>query len=200
MASETCSRSGIGGYTGVHFNSEHDTILWNLEPTWIYTSKAAYRVLTSVGRTKCLNGKLCFTWKCPVPPTVKIFIYLVLNDKILTKNILNRRGMLVNLRCALCFSCQRETTLHLFFCCPYAIAIWRKVSSILQTKIMSIADSIQDWTRSWATVKQGIGMKCKTWATSFVCTVWHIWKQRNMVLFEENETNPNIVADSIRWY
>lgn len=179
----------------IQFNSEQDVIQWKLEPSGIYTSKSIYRVLIGGGKTEWVFN---YTWKCPVPPTVKIFIYLVLNDKILSRDVLSRRGMSINLNCALCGVCRRETTLHMLFYCHYATTIWRKVSAVLRTKIMTAATTIQEtWTRSWEVVRQNRGMSRRAWATCCICTVWHIWKQRNRVVFGDNANHPTMVADRV---
>lgn len=106
-----------------------------------------------------------FTWSYPAPPTVKIFAYLVLHDKILTKDVLSRRGLRVDLRCVLCTGCLWETSLHLLFRCPYAKAVWRKVTEFIQFPIVTVSNSIQQtWFRSQAVVSQGNAMKRKIWA------------------------------------
>lgn len=92
---------------------------------------------SSIGKTK---WEFLFTWKCPVPPSVKLFAYLMLHDKILLRVVLNKRGVLVDLRCALWEACERETTLHLLFICPFATAVWRKESNIIGAKIMVPAE------------------------------------------------------------
>lgn len=73
----------------IEFSSERDRIIWTLESSGSYSSKSIYRVLASLGRTQ---WEFQFTWKSPIPPTVKIFAYLVLKDKILTRDSLSRGG------------------------------------------------------------------------------------------------------------
>ena len=176
----------------MNFTPEDDYIIWRLDQLGQYTSKSIYMAMSSMGKAR---WDFSFAWKCPVPPTVKIFTFLVLKNKILTKVVLSRRGMNVDLACVLCTACMRETSLHLLFRCPYAIAVWRGVASALQCQILSTAASIkQTWYRSWSRISQGGAMKRKLWAASFMCTMWHIWKQRNAVVFGGQAVRPEVEA------
>lgn len=178
----------------INFTQQEDYISWRLDHHGHYSSKSMYMVLTTMGKTR---WHFSFTWKCPVPLTVKIFSFMALKNKILTKVVLSRRGMNVDQRCVLCTACMRETTLHLLFLCPYAVAVWAEVAAMLQCPILSIGDSIkQTWYRSWARVSQGGAMKIKVWAASLMCTMWHIWKQRNAVVFGGQAMRPQ--AEAIR--
>lgn len=128
--------------------------------------------------------------------TVKIFSYLVLKDKILTRDGLSRRGMRIgDLSCVLCTYCERETTIHLLFFCQYASQIWHKVSSTLGIKIMIRGITVEQiWTSSWRAVNSSRSMSRNAWTASFMCTVWHIWKQRNRVIFGDTALRTEVVA------
>lgn len=72
----------------VDFNAQSDTLIWRWENSGRYTAKSAYRMFSGNGMIK---WEFNFTWKCRVPPTVRIFAFLLLQDRILTKDVLERR-------------------------------------------------------------------------------------------------------------
>lgn len=59
-------------------------------------------------------------WRCHAPINVKIFVYLVLKERILTHDMMERRGMKCDLPYVVCSTCLIETPLPLLFLCPYA--------------------------------------------------------------------------------
>ena len=61
-------------------------------------------------------------WKGRVPPKIKIFMWLMANDAILTKDNLIKRKWVGNPKCYFCD--LDESINHLFFTCPVAKVIW----------------------------------------------------------------------------
>lgn len=94
------------------FTDQPDELQWNWGPT--YTAKSIYVLLMGGGR---IFWPLRQTWGYSIPPTVKIFIHLLLLDKILTREVMQRRNFHCSLECALCDSQEPETAKHLFFDC-----------------------------------------------------------------------------------
>ncbi|KAF3338620.1 hypothetical protein FCM35_KLT17457 [Carex littledalei] len=80
-----------------------------------------------------------------------------------------------------------ETALHLLFLCPYATVVWRRVSQGHVCNLMEPGGTLQYvWCNSWNLVKaQGV-MGKKKWKAIFLCVCWHVWKQRNCVVFGGN--------------
>lgn len=52
-----------------------------------------------------------------------IFICMLLQDKVLTLNVLRRRGMEFEVECKMCNQGQTETSLHLLFTCQFAVMV-----------------------------------------------------------------------------
>jgi hypothetical protein len=59
-------------------------------------------------------------WKSKLWPKLKVFAWLLLSDRLKTRNMLKRRHLNIGniYSCALCTSGDEETLEHLFFCCP----------------------------------------------------------------------------------
>lgn len=76
------------GCANVVLTGQRDTIKWTLNKNNIYTVKSYYRHLVENGVKYPHN----FMWKIKMPPRVKVFMWLVLRNSILTKDNLLRRG------------------------------------------------------------------------------------------------------------
>jgi hypothetical protein len=87
-----------------------------------FSSSRAYKALTGhsqvepifkgLGKTSC-QGKH------------KIFFWLVLRDRLSTRNMIRRRGMHIEeYHCVLCQQALEETIMHLLFYCPFAKDCW----------------------------------------------------------------------------
>ena len=64
-------------------------------------------------------------WKSKCQPKHKVFGWLLLKDRLSTRNLLRRRNMaLDNHNCVLCQLNVEETTLHLFLDCTFAQECW----------------------------------------------------------------------------
>jgi hypothetical protein len=63
-----------------------------------------------------------YLWKTKIPLKIKIFLWLLYREKILTKDNLVKRNWNGNVMC--CFYNNYETIQHLFFDCNLAKFIW----------------------------------------------------------------------------
>jgi hypothetical protein len=64
-----------------------------------------------------------FVWSGPSLPKINAFIWVMVHNKILTAENLQKRGIVGPSRCALCMASE-ESIQHLFFECPLSIHIW----------------------------------------------------------------------------
>lgn len=85
-----------------------------------------------------------YTWKLTVPPTVCIFIYLLLKQKILTMNVMNYRSMGLDLGCVMCKNYPFESAWHLIFLCSCAIEVWYEMDAKIGYRLMVSQSSILD--------------------------------------------------------
>lgn len=174
------------------FSGDQDMIVWRWETSGVYTAKSVYRMLSGGGLIK---WHFQYTWKSKVPPSAKLFAYFMLHGKILTREVLRRRGMHLGMHCALCQDCPVESIVHVLFLCPYAVTVWFNVALLLDRPIFQIAGTVhQIWEASWAKVQQQGGMSKQDWCSRFICVAWSIWKQRNMVIFRDEYIDAKFVA------
>lgn len=114
-------------------------------------------------------------WKNATMLKFKIFFWLLLYDRVNTRNLLHRKSFhLPTYSCELCQDNMEETTLHLFWDCPFALACWDSIVSHRNRRISS-HDEIMFISQ---TLPSPIAMEI----TIMGC--WHIWMQRNGKLFK----------------
>ena len=68
-------------------------------------------------------------WKVKVPQKIKIFIWLLTNNVVLTKDNLIRRKWSGSPVCQFCD--QNETVGHLFFTCPIVKVNWAVIARVV---------------------------------------------------------------------
>jgi len=101
------------------FSNEPDQIkwLWNRK-SGNFTTKSAYENLT-IGDT---GPHFKHIWKAKIPYKIKIFIWLLEQNAILTKDNMIKRGWVGDPACYFCS--LPESCDHLFFQCPIAKVVW----------------------------------------------------------------------------
>lgn len=124
---------------------------------------------SSFYKTFTVGGKVYWPfqviWSCKIPPTVRLFEYFMLQGKILTRDVLRRRGMTLDLICVACADCRIESIVHLLFLCPFAVSVWFHIATLMNRPIMKIAGTVhQIWRDSWQLVKSRGRMSKKKWA------------------------------------
>jgi hypothetical protein len=67
-------------------------------------------------------------WKITVPPRIHIFLWLLANNKTLTRDNLAKGRNMENDSCLFCY--EKESFRHLFFECCVAQALWEMVYEV----------------------------------------------------------------------
>lgn len=110
-------------------------------------------------------------WKSACTMKLKVFAWLILADRINTKNMLSRRHFNVgdNMDCVLCDSGSEETVEHLFFTCPFSKKCWEdlQMTWLSDGNRLNLIHSARDgWSRPM-------------FMEVFTTAAWGIWKKRN---------------------
>lgn len=71
------------------FTHSNDKIAWRWKHSGNFTVRSIYKILNFTGIN---DNKYAIIWTLPLPPKIRIFIWLLLNNRILTKNNLRKRG------------------------------------------------------------------------------------------------------------
>jgi hypothetical protein len=80
-------------------------------------------------------------WRVKVQPRVHVFLWLLANNKLLTRDNLAKRQHVPGHSCVFCS--ESENIMHLFYECVVAQEVWKQISKItevkLQVNLLSIA-------------------------------------------------------------
>lgn len=117
----------------IEFSEGEDQLYWIWSTSACYSAKSLYDVMMAGGKT---ISEFKQTWNFKIPPTVRIFAYLLFQGKILTHDVMERRGFNCDMGCITCDNCSMETAMHLFFQCRFAIALWNRMAALLGHRIM----------------------------------------------------------------
>jgi hypothetical protein len=125
-----------------HFSlsDQDDRIVWGLD-------KKGFSV-NSLYKKKVMDQVSVpykFLWKSKLPQKIKIFIWLVVRNKILTKDNLKKRNRKGSQEC--CFCGGDESINHLFFHYPITRYVWRVIQVALN--LVEIPRSISNLCDKW---------------------------------------------------
>lgn len=176
----------------LQLNQNQDYIMWKWDGKAVYTAKSSYMTMVGGGKTKWPFMEI---WSSKAPQTVKFFAVMMLKDKLLSHEVMERRHIHCELKCVVCNDCPKKSSLHLLFLCAYATHVWFIVSNMLGYRLMHQAMTVQD---IWLVSREARGgKKKKEWVTQFMCTLWSLWKHRNEVVFGGTRVEPRILAERI---
>jgi hypothetical protein len=122
-----------GGYEPVEITSslqlgeEENAIIWQYNSSAVYSVKSLYAIVNKGGG----GVKQVYTlvmWKIKVPPRIHIFLWLLSNNKVLTRDNLAKRKQLDDNTCLFCK--EAESTNHIFSECCVARLMWDLVAEI----------------------------------------------------------------------
>jgi hypothetical protein len=109
-----------------------DTLKWiGGDSSGCISVKNVYMASENMSWNLKLDGwrKALWDWDCPLK--VKLFTWLLVENKILSWEILQRRGFSGPGICPLCKN-QTETTQHLFMECGFTVIVWRKIKAAIK--------------------------------------------------------------------
>ncbi len=139
--------------TGLSLSSSPNAISWRWCSKGRFSVQSAYRFLAFDGGDDRRVGHL---WSIRVPLKVKVFLWLGARNKILTADLLSRRGWVGPSMCPLCGR-DTERLEHLFFDCPYAREVWgwtlHGESQLLLELLTNPGDLASRWSRASSSLK-----------------------------------------------
>ncbi|KAJ4772002.1 RNA-directed DNA polymerase (reverse transcriptase)-related family protein [Rhynchospora pubera] len=152
-------------------------LTWKWSTTGEYSSASSYRILADPGMRSPYHILL---WKIKAPPKVRIFLWLILLDRILTQQNLARRNWPSITSCQCCSEGCMETSVHLFVHCTFAKQIWTQLQIRFNLPLLAFTTDLPAF---WLQNRQTIG---PSWDIIWATSSWAIWKERNSRLFASN--------------
>ena len=93
-------------------------------------------------------------WSTKCIPKIKFFCWLLLSDRLNTKNMLKRRCFNIgtNFQCQMCNIGVEETLEHLFFQCPFSRSCWDRLGMTMpvatrEDRFFFITQARASWTK-----------------------------------------------------
>jgi hypothetical protein len=165
-----------------------DDAMWKGHPTGLFTVKSAYYVLKNGPRIK---SKLHRLWKLPAPPRFRIFGWLLLLNRILTTENLNKRGFNMVSICYLCRGSQ-ETSMHLFRECVFSKLLYTRIFNLLFPQHSAQFTGDIDYEVTLLDNK-----KPKEFRGLLLIAIFIIWRERCARLFQEQFQTIEDLAEEV---
>lgn len=166
---------------------QHDTLLSKWHKDGLFTVKTFYNAMM---QGPYVNQRISAIWKYGAPTRVTIFIWLMMKNKILTVDNLQRRGWNMANRCSLCKS-QQETIVHLFSGCVYTKSVLQNI----RRNYGSIPNNSEFAKGNFKNVI--LNGAQKNMARLQITTAFVIWRERCNRIFSEKQKEPQYLASEI---
>jgi hypothetical protein len=146
------------------------------EPIWkdgVYTANLYYKhCYINVTSSKIYT----WIWKCRVLLRIKVFTWLLVSDRLNTRDMLRRRlwNVTNDYKCVLCPYHVTKDWIHLFFDCNFSRRIW----TYLQVD-WEQADNIETMS-----IRARAAFSKPFFTEIVILAYWHIWKIRNDFIFQ----------------
>ena len=153
------------------FHTYTDTwsYIWGSEN---YTSAKAYKRM--VGH-RATTPHFKWIWNSSCQPKHKMFFWMLLHDRLNTRNLLRRKTMVLeSYNCAVASRASEETLHHLFWGCPFAKMCWNYICPT-RTQNLSILEAFQDLKDK---------LQLPFFMEIIILGSWAIWITRNNKVFE----------------
>lgn len=107
------------GDTQTRGQSPH--LVWRWQPNGTFSTSSAYNMLHDSGVVNRVNIAL---WKIKVPIKIRLFLWVTIQNRLLTQQVLIYKGCQVQPGCHLCESTAIETSVHLL---RFAKRFWASI-------------------------------------------------------------------------
>ncbi|WVZ51719.1 hypothetical protein U9M48_002834, partial [Paspalum notatum var. saurae] len=149
---------------------DHDrwSYIWNSNN---FTSSKAYKHMTGHRPT---HPAFKWLWKSCCLKKHKVFFWLLLKDRLNTRNLLRRKSMVLpSYNCVFCGDSVEETFHHLFIECPFCQDCWQQLHLVFDPseEHMEIFNSLK------------VQLNVPFFMKIIVLQCWAIWNERNNFIF-----------------
>jgi hypothetical protein len=157
--------------SSIQLNDEDDTLIWQYTSSGRYSVQSLYAIINNRGVQQIFTPVV---WKLSVPSRLHIFLWLLANNKVLTRDNLSKRINVDDKTCLFC--AEYESVTHLFYECCVAKSMWGVVAELTSwTEIVDFESMAKLWIRNK-------NLKAVNVLTTAV--IWCIWKVRNDICFQ----------------
>jgi hypothetical protein len=161
-----------------------------LEDVWSYswgTSLSPKRAYLHLIGSRQFHPSFKWLWKASAQKQHKVFFWLLLKDRLSTRNILRRKNQLLPYYdCVLYVLCVEETLYHLFLNCTFAHNSWSPLNlNIPPGDPFDVLLSFQNQ------------LNVSFFMDIIILMSWSIWMARNDLVFQGQQPNLQSVKSSL---
>ena len=162
---------------------------FNTTDTWVWSaySSGQFSFSSVLNISREFNPKFYLTnvvWCKANCPKMSCCLLRALTNRLLTKHRLKKFGFITEENCVLCNSSPKTSDL-LFSSCEFLAYIWArcKLKLGLQATIQSLQEEACEFKEIYTkkTKLSALGL------VTLCATVWHIWRERNNIIFDSTE-------------
>jgi hypothetical protein len=165
----------VGSVLEVNLNNLSDSFRWTASKKFSVRDLYNDMILRSGTPTDCL------AWKAKISLKIKIFLWYLKIEVVLTKDNLVKRQWKGCTKC--CFCDVSESIQHLFFDCPMAKLVWEILSLTFGIRMPSdVGNLFGPWLQSFSKKQRNrvvVGVAAFCWA---------IWISRNDIVFHKSHS------------
>ncbi|KAL6540841.1 hypothetical protein OROMI_024724 [Orobanche minor] len=173
--------------SNIQLSSESDKLLWNGTASGLFTCQSAYKVLHQFSISNDLRQRPDFKWKVlwksKLPNKFKYFLWLAVQDRLLTNELRYKRNMAPNPYCGICQE-TNENVLHILRHCTAAKEIWRSILPHSElARLISLPDATWFEENLLSQFDHTLNLNAR-WPAIFMAVIWSLWKSRNLRIFK----------------
>lgn len=179
-----------------------DEHVWLHDKTGTYSAKSGYatsRLEAQPQNQDTFPWKKCI-WNLNSSPKVQTFLWKAMSGALPVGYQLQIRGLQADPRSKRCG--VLETPLHLFLNCPFAAQVWQEIPALFKPSpetTSSLSELLLSNTRMVNLPPTGLAS-----TPIYPWLYWHLWKNRNSVIFEDRawsapELAVKILQDARSW-
>lgn len=169
-----------------------DRLSWSFSADGRFSVRSAYSFLTrDYSPAQQMDLFFSRVWKLKVPERVRVFIWLVVSQVVMTNSERRRRHLCDSAICQVCKSGE-ETILHVLRDCPAMSGIWTRI--VPRNRRQAFFDqSLLEWL--FGNLGDELRREDVPWCILFAMAVWWGWKWRCINVFGGTE----ICRDRVRF-
>ncbi|KAA3475886.1 RNA-directed DNA polymerase (Reverse transcriptase) [Gossypium australe] len=180
-----------------HPNAGADRVIWARSGTGIFSVRTAYWSLQE-DKWQPHEEHWKIPWKFQGPQRVRLFLWLAFKQRLLTNSERARRGINYSSSCHICGHSSEDLE-HALRDCPTAKEVWMLVLPD-QIKQRFFSAPLQDWLIFNLCFHESLQGSDLTWSKLFGTIAWRIWKNRNLLIFQNiSWTASEVVQVSNCW-
>ncbi|KAL4378119.1 hypothetical protein GQ457_02G027990 [Hibiscus cannabinus] len=157
-----------------------DVLSWNSTLAGNFIVVSAYaRLLELVW--EAIDPKWSWVWSLAVTPRIRMFIWLLLKQRLMTNEERCRRGFSFDASCPCC-GCVSESIIHILQDCPRTRSLWYSIVT-QDHHVLFFTAPLETWVVSNIRAKSAIDINSIPWSCFYPSLLWQLWKRRNDFVF-----------------